>query len=174
MEYFFGYTVISSNSILAIMKRNRNGISLFLKQKIAFFETENHWPYICDRCQKIFPTRQPSQTKMVHVRSCATDAKRYSQPDSPARQRWFTFGHVRRMPKDIPRQPSQTKMVHVRACATDAKRYSHPDSPARQRWSMFGHVRRMPKDIPNQTAQPDKDGPCSAMCDGCQNILLTR
>ena len=30
------------------MKRNRNGISLFLKRKIAFFETENHWPYI--RC----------------------------------------------------------------------------------------------------------------------------
>ena len=29
------------------MKRNRNGISLFLKRKIAFFETENHWPYIC-------------------------------------------------------------------------------------------------------------------------------
>ena len=27
------------------MKRNRNGISLFLKRKIAFFETENHWPY---------------------------------------------------------------------------------------------------------------------------------
>ena len=34
--------VISSNSILAIMKRNRNRISLFLKRKIAFFETENH------------------------------------------------------------------------------------------------------------------------------------
>ena len=29
------------------MKRNRNGISLFLKRKIVFFETENHWPYIC-------------------------------------------------------------------------------------------------------------------------------
>ena len=28
------------------MKRNRNGISLFLKRKIAFFETENHWPYV--------------------------------------------------------------------------------------------------------------------------------
>ena len=27
------------------MKRNRNGISLFLKRKIDFFETENHWPY---------------------------------------------------------------------------------------------------------------------------------
>ena len=27
------------------MKRNRNGISLFLKRKIVFFETENHWPY---------------------------------------------------------------------------------------------------------------------------------
>ena len=29
------------------MKRNRNGISLFLKRKIDFFETENHWPYHC-------------------------------------------------------------------------------------------------------------------------------
>ena len=38
---FFGYIVISSNSILALMKRNRNGISVFLKRKIAFFETEN-------------------------------------------------------------------------------------------------------------------------------------
>ena len=38
--------MISSNSTLPIMKRNRNGISLFLKRKIAFFETENHWPYI--------------------------------------------------------------------------------------------------------------------------------
>ena len=34
------------------MKRNRNGISLFLKRKIAFFETENHWPYAahCEWC----------------------------------------------------------------------------------------------------------------------------
>ena len=31
------------------MKRNRNGISLFLKRKIAFFETENHWPYSMGR-----------------------------------------------------------------------------------------------------------------------------
>ena len=43
---FFRYIVISSNSTLPIMKRNWNGISLFLKRKIAFFETENHWPYI--------------------------------------------------------------------------------------------------------------------------------
>ena len=42
---FFRYIVISSNSTLPIMKRNRNGISLFFKRKIAFFETENHWPY---------------------------------------------------------------------------------------------------------------------------------
>ena len=35
MEYVFGYIVISSNSILAIMKWNRNGISLFLKRKIT-------------------------------------------------------------------------------------------------------------------------------------------
>ena len=33
--------MISSNSTWPIMKRNRNGISLFLKRKIAFFETEN-------------------------------------------------------------------------------------------------------------------------------------
>ena len=44
---FFRYIVISSNSTLPIMKRNWNGISLFLKRKIAFFETENHWPYWC-------------------------------------------------------------------------------------------------------------------------------
>ena len=40
------------------------------------------------------------------------------------------------------------------------------ERPVQQRWSMFGHVRRMPKDIPNQTAQPDKDGPCSAISVG--------
>ena len=46
MEYFFGYIVISSNSILAIMKWNRNGISLFFETENCFFETENHWPYV--------------------------------------------------------------------------------------------------------------------------------
>ena len=50
------FIVISSNSTLPIMKRNRNGIeteskrnrngiSLFFKRKIAFFATDNHWPY---------------------------------------------------------------------------------------------------------------------------------
>ena len=56
--------MISSNSTWQIMKRNRNGISPFLKRKIAFFETENHWPvtvylrhfncnwvsYVCQLC----------------------------------------------------------------------------------------------------------------------------
>ena len=57
MEYFLDIIniVISSNSILAIMKRNRNGISLFLKWKIAFFETENHWPYM--RCSLLVQVR---------------------------------------------------------------------------------------------------------------------
>ena len=51
---FFRYIVISSNSTLPIMKRNRNGISLFLKWKITFFETENHWPYISIRWRNSF------------------------------------------------------------------------------------------------------------------------
>ena len=35
---FFGYIVISSNSILAIMKQNRNGISVFLNGKLLFWK----------------------------------------------------------------------------------------------------------------------------------------
>ena len=48
MEYFF--IVISSNSILAIMKRN-----------FPFFETENHWPYatLSSRCSKTTVRKLP-------------------------------------------------------------------------------------------------------------------
>ena len=47
MEYFFGYIVISSNSILAIMKRNRNGISLFWNGKLLFLKRKITGPTRC-------------------------------------------------------------------------------------------------------------------------------
>ena len=47
------------------MKRNRNGISLFFKRKIAFFETENHWPYE----RYVISTMRAQDSAMPHRKS---------------------------------------------------------------------------------------------------------